>query len=96
MPEQYKFPSWQAPLLEVILEQDRESLDKKIEGVETLIAKRLEELRPVCKKNMKERAALTRGLYTLRILKTEGQNSSLATIDDTPCEEQSAEQRARA
>ena len=39
-----KYPSWQRPLQEAILEFDRETLAEKIQEVETLMFERLEEL----------------------------------------------------
>jgi len=39
-----KYPSWQSPLQEAILEFDREILAKKIQEVETLMFERLQEI----------------------------------------------------
>jgi hypothetical protein len=39
-----KYPSWQRPLREAILEFDRETLTEKIKEVETLVLKRLKEM----------------------------------------------------
>jgi hypothetical protein len=39
-----KYPSWQSPLQEAILELDRETFAKKIQEVETLMFERLQEI----------------------------------------------------
>jgi hypothetical protein len=39
-----KYPSWQSPLQEAILELDREMFAKKIQEVETLMFERLQEI----------------------------------------------------
>jgi hypothetical protein len=39
-----KYPSWQGPLQEAILELDRETFVKKIQEVETLMFERLQEM----------------------------------------------------
>ena len=40
--EQLKFPRWQAPLQELIIEFDREKLAEKVQKVEALISERLQ------------------------------------------------------
>src|SRR5438105_14311143 len=40
-----KFPEWQAPLQDLILEFDREKMPEKMQHVETLIIDRLQQLR---------------------------------------------------
>ena len=39
-----KYPKWQAPLQDLILELDREKLREKIQHVETLIFERIQQL----------------------------------------------------
>jgi hypothetical protein len=39
-----KYPSWQSPLQEAILELDREMFANKIQGVETMMFERLQEI----------------------------------------------------
>ena len=63
-----KYPEWQAPLQELILEFDREKLPGKMENVETLIAKRLQQLRDE-RDGLAEVQALNDGLAVLRIIK---------------------------
>jgi len=63
-----KYPEWQAPLQELILEFDREKLSGKIENVETLISKRLQQLRDE-RDGLAEVQALNDGLAVLRIIK---------------------------
>jgi len=63
-----KYPEWQAPLQELILEFDREKLPGKIENVETLISKRLQQLRDE-RDGLAEVQALNDGLAVLRIIK---------------------------
>ena len=63
-----KYPEWQGPLQELILEFNREKLPGKIQNVETLISKRLQQLRD----EMDGRAeiqAINDGLAVLRIIK---------------------------
>jgi hypothetical protein len=43
--DELKFPEWQKPLQEVILEFDRENLAEKVQQVEALIFERLQQLR---------------------------------------------------
>ena len=63
-----KFPQWQHPLQELILERDQTRLTRKIEDVERLISLRFLRLQNEsdC---LDERQALTDALSLLRILK---------------------------
>jgi hypothetical protein len=63
-----KFPEWQAPFQELILEFDREKLPEKIQQVETLIVTRLQELSSYSNYHS-ERQAIADALFTLRLLK---------------------------
>jgi hypothetical protein len=64
---QLKYPKWQAPLQEVILEFDREALRKKLEKVETSILERLQELHREAKGHS-ERRAIKDALSTVRVI----------------------------
>jgi hypothetical protein len=66
--EELKFPEWQAPLQEVILEFDREKLPEKIQKVETLIFERLQQLRQESD-GRNEREAINNALSILRVIK---------------------------
>jgi hypothetical protein len=66
--EELKFPEWQAPLQDVILEFDRANLPGKIEKVETLILERLQQLRR-SSDGRSEQQAMNDALEILRILK---------------------------
>ena len=63
-----KYPEWQAPLQELILEFDREKLPGKRQNVEILISKRLQQLRDEMD-GLAEVQALNDGLAVLRIIK---------------------------
>ena len=66
--EELKFPGWQAPLQELIVEFDRERLTEKIQRVERLISERLQ--RPFQSiEDRSEREALNHGLFILRMIK---------------------------
>jgi hypothetical protein len=66
--EELKFPWWQAPLQELIVEFDRERLTEKIQRVERLISERLQ--RPFQSiEDRSEREALNHGLFILRMIK---------------------------
>jgi hypothetical protein len=63
-----RFPDWQAPLQEVILEYDRKKLTEKIQTLETLIFERLQKsVQP--SDDASEREALDHALSTLRNIK---------------------------
>jgi hypothetical protein len=63
-----RFPKWQTPLQEVVLEFDREKLPGKIEKMEQLLYERLRELGPESEA-LEERTAISDGLSLLRIIK---------------------------
>ncbi|MGH9575126.1 MAG: hypothetical protein ACRD40_16555 [Candidatus Acidiferrales bacterium] len=63
-----KFPQWQRPLQELILERDQARLTCKIEDVERLISLRFLRLQNKSD-SLDERQALTDALSLLRILK---------------------------
>jgi hypothetical protein len=63
-----KYPKWQTPLQEAILEFDREKLREKIEKLETSILERLQELQ-LGTNGHSEREAINEALSTLRIIK---------------------------
>ncbi len=63
-----KYPEWQGPLEELSLELDREKLAEKIQKVETLLIKRLQQLRQV-KDGRREEEAIKEALPNLRIIK---------------------------
>lgn len=63
-----KYPEWQAPLQEVILEFNRERLAAKAQKVETLIAGRLQQLRED-RDSRDEQEAIRYALSVLRGIK---------------------------
>jgi hypothetical protein len=63
-----KYPKWQAPLQEAILEFDREKLREKLEKVETSILERRQELH-LGADGHSEREAINDALSTLRVIK---------------------------
>ena len=63
-----RFPEWQVPLQEVILEFDREELREKAERVETLIFERVQQLNQESD-GRDERQALEDGLNILRMVR---------------------------
>jgi hypothetical protein len=65
-----KYPDWQVPLQEVILELDLHKLPGKIQQVETLIFERLQQLR-ISKNGAGEREAINDSLDVLRTVKRE-------------------------
>ena len=71
--EKLKFPEWQTPLQEVILEFDREKLPEKIQKVETLIFERLRQLNTQNDGRV-ELEALNDALSILRIIKRDKLN----------------------
>jgi hypothetical protein len=68
--EELKFPEWQGPLQDVILEFDRERMLQKVQDVEALIFERLRQL-SVTTGSRVEHDALNDALSVLRILKRE-------------------------
>jgi hypothetical protein len=66
--EELKYPKWQAPLQDLILEFDREKLNEKVRRVESLISDRLQELRQEGNGDG-ELQAIDDALRTLRIIK---------------------------
>jgi hypothetical protein len=66
--EELKFPWWQAPLQELIVEFDRERLTEKIQRVERLISERLQQPFQSIEDHS-EREALNHGLFILRMIK---------------------------
>jgi hypothetical protein len=65
-----KYPKWQEPLQEAILEFNREKLAEKLEKVESLVLKRFQQLRQGTD-GASEREALDDALKTMRILRQE-------------------------
>jgi hypothetical protein len=63
-----KYPKWQTPLQEAILEFDREKLREKLQKVETSILERLQELQHG-PDGHSEREAINDALSVLRIIK---------------------------
>jgi hypothetical protein len=63
-----KYPEWQAPLQEVILEFDREKLWGKVQKVETLIFERLQQLSQG-NDGRTEREAINDALPILQVIK---------------------------
>ena len=68
--EELKYPTWQAPLQEAVLEFDPERLSQKIQKVEAVVFKRLQELSSDSDHHG-ERQAIADAFSTLRVLKTE-------------------------
>ena len=68
--EELKFPEWQLPLQEVILEFDPEKLNEKAKNIETLIAERFQLLQREGG-GREEQQALCDGLSILRSIKRE-------------------------
>ena len=69
--EELKYPGWQKPLQEVILEFDREKIEKKALNAEAVIVRRLRELRE-SPETKDEREAIRYGLSLLKSIKCEG------------------------
>jgi hypothetical protein len=65
-----KFPQWQIPLMEAILEFDREKLAEKLQQVESRVFERFQQLRQGTD-GASEREALNDALSTLRVLRQE-------------------------
>jgi hypothetical protein len=68
MGEQFRYPQWQVPLREAILEFDAERMSVKVQTAEKAIRDRLQVLGSE-NHDFHERQALTDGLATLEILK---------------------------
>lgn len=68
--EELKYPEWQRPLQEVILEFDRTKLPEKLQKVETLIFDRAQQLRQTNHGQI-ETQALDDALVVLRVIKRE-------------------------
>ena len=66
--EELKFPEWQAPLQDLILEFDPKKLAEKVQRVETVIFERQQQLYQGSVGHA-ERAALSDGLNIIRIIK---------------------------
>ena len=66
--EETKYQQWQAALEEMQVETDPEKLSEKLQRVETLIQKRLQDLYQKGD-GSKEPEALKEALFTLRIIK---------------------------
>jgi hypothetical protein len=66
--EELKFPEWQAPLQDLILEFDPKKLVEKIQKVETVIFERQQRLHQGSDGHA-ERAALSDGLNIVRLIK---------------------------
>jgi hypothetical protein len=66
--EELKYPKWQAPVQDLILEFDREKLSEKVRRVESLISDRLQQLRQEGNGGG-ELQAIDDALRTLRIIK---------------------------
>jgi len=65
-----KYPNWQAPLREAVLEFDREKLAERIQKLKGLIFDRLEAMSSETD-HQDERQALADAISTLRVLKAE-------------------------
>jgi len=65
-----KYPKWQGPLQEVILEFNREKLAEKLQKVESLVFECLQQLHQGTD-GASEREALNDALSTLRVLRQE-------------------------
>jgi len=70
MDNELKYPTWQVPLREAILEFDSKKLDEKIQKVKALIFDRLEKMSSETG-HQEERQALADALSMLRVLKEE-------------------------
>ena len=66
--EQLKFPEWQVPLQDLILEFDSKKLGEKVQKVETVIFERQQQLYQGSD-GRAEREALNDGLNIIRVIK---------------------------
>lgn len=90
-----RFPQWQRPLQELILERDQARLTRKIEDVERLISLRF--LRLQNESNcIEERQALTDALSLLRILKHFNSSRNGSTIKSSPSTDSDREESSHA
>lgn len=64
-----KFPQWQIPVQEAILEFNRERLREKIQNVETLIYERLQQLQGKDNGAIDEHQSIHDALEILRVMK---------------------------
>jgi len=71
--DQLKYPGWQLPLQDLMLEFDRTKLREKMQRVEALIFERLQQL-PDGNNSLAERDALNNALSALRVLQREKLN----------------------
>lgn len=77
---EFKFPQWQGPLQELILERDQDELTRKIKDVERLISLRF--LRLQNENNcIDERQALTDALSLLRIVRHYNASSIYSSLN---------------
>jgi|HubBroStandDraft_6_1064221.scaffolds.fasta_scaffold01061_4 hypothetical protein len=65
-----KYPDWQKPLQEAVVEVDKDRLKSRLGAAETAIFNRLQAISRIAD-DTAERQALTDALFTLRILKRE-------------------------
>jgi hypothetical protein len=70
-----KFPQWQGPLQELILEFDPQKMPEKIQSAETLVLERLQQLLHGNDSRV-EKIALHDALSIIRIMKRDRQGSS--------------------
>jgi len=66
--EELKYPEWQTPLQELILEFDRTKLPEKVQTVEALVFERLQQLRRGNDGHI-ETQAINDALVILRVIK---------------------------
>jgi hypothetical protein len=66
--QELRYPEWQVPLQDLILEFDRVRLSRKMQEIETIIVQRLEELSRKSD-SRDEREALNDALSILRVIK---------------------------
>jgi hypothetical protein len=76
--EELKFPAWQVPLQDLILEFDREKLAKKIQKVENLIFERQQQLSQVSDGHA-EREAIYDAWNIIRVIKRDKPIGAKAT-----------------
>ncbi len=68
--DELKYPEWQEPFRQALLESDREELKEQLMAVETVIVKRLESIAEDSAYR-EEQQAIRDALSTIRILKRE-------------------------
>jgi hypothetical protein len=66
--EELPYPEWQAPFGEITVELDREKLREKVQDVENLIFKRVQQLSQMTG-GRREREAINEALSILRTIK---------------------------